>query len=415
MSTVDTNWDAREEKRDQRSERVIAEFRQRPSVRRLSRPMIEGGSRRFELTYVREGSRGATPLLVLPGGPGLASVLPYHRHRTLAARREFDVVMVEHRGIGLSRHDELGHDLPFGALTVDAAADDLAAVLDDCDIERAVVLGSSYGAYLAQTFGAKHPERVAGMVLDSTYSTVSDFAVARDEVRRLLWHGRDAATAGIAAKLRELVGSGVIPAEETGSVIPVFYELGGPALVDRLLDAVAAGRWGPWRWMHRVADEELGKPSRYVLELDLVSAMNYRELYDLEPDGLPLDQAVAFAKHAKGFPAFEGEPRCLLSALEDFDWPTAVLTAERDLRTVRPVAERTARLLPDGALVPFRDMPHSVLDNHPVAALNAARGVALGQHHRLPAMAPKLAALPSGSARSLLGLGLRTWLTVARP
>ncbi|WP_086828476.1 alpha/beta fold hydrolase [Allokutzneria sp. NRRL B-24872] len=411
MSTVDTR---REEKRDQRSEHVIAEFRNNPSVRRLRRPMIEGGSRRFELTYVREGSRGATPLLVLPGGPGLASVLPYHRHRALAARREFDVIMVEHRGIGLSRHDDLGHDLPFGALTVDAAADDLTAVLDDCGVDRAIVLGSSYGAYLAQTFGAKQPERVAGMVLDSTFSTASDFAVARDEVRRRLWHGEDPATAGVAARVRELVTDGVIPGDEAASVVPVFYELGGSAMAHRLLDAVTAGRWGPWRWVHRLADDDLGKPSRYVLERDLISAMFYRELFDLEPDGLPLDQSLAFAKHAKGFPAFEGEPRCLLSALENFTWPTAVLTAERDLRTVRPVAERTARLLPNGVLVPFRDMSHSVLDNHPVAAFNAARGVALGQHHRLPAMAPKLAALPSGSARSLLGLGLRAWLTMAR-
>ncbi|MFB9902557.1 alpha/beta fold hydrolase [Allokutzneria oryzae] len=414
MSTVDKNG-ADDDKRDRRSEKVIAEFRQRPSVRRLSRPMIEGGSKRFELTYVREGSRGATPLVILPGGPGIASVLPYHRHRMLAARREFDVVMVEHRGIGLSRQDEYGHDLPFGALTVDAAADDIAAVLDDCGISRATVLGSSYGAYLAQTFGAKHPERVAGMVLDSTYSTVSDFTVARDEVRRVLWEGRDPATARIAAKLRDLVDNGVIPAEQTGSVVPVFYELGGPDMVDRLLDAVAAGRWGPWRWIHRVADEELGRTNRYVLETDLVSAMTFRELYDLEPDGLPLDPAVACTRHAEDYPPFEGEPRCLLTALESFDWPTAVLTAERDLRCVRPVAERTVRLLPDGVLVPFRDMPHSVLDNHPVAALNAARGVATGQHHRLPAMAPKLAALPSKSARPLLGWGLRTWLTVARP
>ncbi len=92
----------------------------------------------------------------------MASVLPYERLRATAAAHGVGSVMVEHRGIGLSRTDGAGRDLPVAEVTVEAAADDLAAVLDHLRIERVVVDGSSYGTYLAQVFGVRHPHRVAG-------------------------------------------------------------------------------------------------------------------------------------------------------------------------------------------------------------------------------------------------------------
>ena len=47
-------------------------------------------------------------------------------------------------------------------------ADDVAALLDELDIERAVVAGYSMGGAVAQLVWRRHPERVAGLVLCST-------------------------------------------------------------------------------------------------------------------------------------------------------------------------------------------------------------------------------------------------------
>jgi pimeloyl-ACP methyl ester carboxylesterase len=51
---------------------------------------------------------------------------------------------------------------PYGLATHVA---DLLAVLDHLDIERAVLVGHSMGAYVAARIAAEHPERAAGLVL----------------------------------------------------------------------------------------------------------------------------------------------------------------------------------------------------------------------------------------------------------
>jgi pimeloyl-ACP methyl ester carboxylesterase len=47
----------------------------------------------------------------------------------------------------------------------DRLADDLLAVLDDREIDRAVLAGASMGAHTLTTFVLEHPERVAGLVI----------------------------------------------------------------------------------------------------------------------------------------------------------------------------------------------------------------------------------------------------------
>ncbi|WP_285598851.1 alpha/beta fold hydrolase [Kineosporia sp. NBRC 101731] len=156
----------------------------------VNRPVLPNTlhGRSFPLFAVRTGPRGRTPVLFVPGGPGLASVIPYLTLRRAASRQGLDVIMVEHRGVGLSRRDDTGHDLPVAAITVEAAADDLAAVLQACAVPQAVVYGSSYGSYLAQVFAARHPDQVASLVLDSPLlSAKDDLADVRAYRRRLLW------------------------------------------------------------------------------------------------------------------------------------------------------------------------------------------------------------------------------------
>ena len=105
-------------------------------ARRLRRPATES-TPEFDLTFVRTGPRASTPVVVLPGGPGLGSLLPYLGFRRRASRGGLDVIMVEHRGIGFSRADASGRDLPTSAMRISDVIDDIAAVLDHEGIPKA--------------------------------------------------------------------------------------------------------------------------------------------------------------------------------------------------------------------------------------------------------------------------------------
>lgn len=361
---------------------------------------VEGQARTFDLAYVRSGPRASTPVVVVPGGPGMASVLPYAGLRRTARRRGLDILMVEHRGVAFSRTDSAGQDLPPGSMRVTEAVDDLAAVLDTEGIERAVIYGSSYGSYLAGGFGVRHPDRVAGMVLDSPITSAADPVLERDHLRSVLWEGATPGHGDLAAAIRQLAATGV-PEPELLVVVRAAYELGGPSLAYALVRARLRGRGRPtWRLLHTYADREdaAGHPQRFFYEFDLVATLAFRELNYAPPiDGQPLDTALVYAKAARAYPGFSNEPFDLRSAYPDFDWPTVVLSGRHDLRTPTPVALEVARLLPRSALVEM-DQGHSLLDSHPRAAVEVMRNLPDGRWEDLPARAPELDAL---SARGL--------------
>ena len=132
------------------------------AVRRPIRPRLDvagqaapGGDQEFDLFYARTGRKSAHPLVIIPGGPGAASIALYRGFRRRAAAEGLDVIMVEHRGVGMSRHDDSGADLPPEALTIDQVVDDVAAVLDDAQVDKAVIYGTSYGTYVAAGVGVR--------------------------------------------------------------------------------------------------------------------------------------------------------------------------------------------------------------------------------------------------------------------
>ena len=126
----------------------------------------------------------------------------YRGLRRHAAAKGFDVIMIDHRGVGMSRHDDRGADLPPEALTIDQAVNDVAAVLDDAQVGKAVIYGTSYGTYLAAGVGVRHPDRVHAMVLDSPVLSAHDIDAARNATRRVLWDGEDPEAAELAPKVR---------------------------------------------------------------------------------------------------------------------------------------------------------------------------------------------------------------------
>lgn len=378
-----------------------------PGVRPVRRPVIPGSAEEFTLHYVRTGPESQQPLLVIPGGPGVASIGHYRRLRRSAAGAGLDVIMVEHRGVGLSRRDDAGADLPSEALTVDTVIDDIAAVLDDAGVDTAVVYGTSYGSYLAAGLGVRHPDRVHAMVLDSPLLGAADIGHVRDALRELLWEGR--IDADLAAKARHLKMS-----PHDAQLAAAVYEIGGPALLKRHLDRLLAGRRRLWSAAGRIGRAMAHRPVPYRNEADLVGPIGFRELnFGDVPDGLPLDPAVVMREAPGGQTPFDGEPFDLAGHLHGFHWPTAVLSGGRDLTTPPSVAEHIADLLPDGALVRLPTAGHSILDTREQAALRIAAAVSAGDTRSLPAQGPALDALPANPGVRLMRTALWAGAAVA--
>jgi pimeloyl-ACP methyl ester carboxylesterase len=362
-----------------------------PGVRPVRRPISPDNPDEFDLYYVRTGRKSPHPLVIIPGGPGVASVQMYKGLRRRAAAAGLDVIMIEHRGVGMSRHDDAGSDLPPEALTVNQVVDDVAGVLDDAAVESAVIYGTSYGTYIAAGVGVRHPGRVRSMVLDSPLLSRHDIVIVRRAIRRLLLRGDSPETAPLAPKVRKLVDAGVMTASAT-QVVATIYGHGGATLLDRQLDLLLDGRNMLWWAMARFAT--LGNlPYRY--EEDLVSRIAFRELdYAAEPDGLPLDPAVAERESRTQTATFEDEPYNLPAEMPNFGWPTAVISGGRDLITPPAVAQRVAALLPNAELLKMPTMAHSALDFREPAALAVAKAAFRGEFEGLAAQAPALDALP---------------------
>lgn len=111
----------------------------------------------FEMAFEDTGGN-KTPLFLIHGFP-LDRTLWASQVKGLrdAAR----VIAPDLRGLGESA-------MPAGDVTVDAYADDLAALLDSLSVKSAVVAGLSMGGYIAFAFYRRFPARVRGLILANT-------------------------------------------------------------------------------------------------------------------------------------------------------------------------------------------------------------------------------------------------------
>jgi proline iminopeptidase len=387
-----------------------------PGVRAVRRPIrprsagqpAPGGDDEFDLFYVRTGRKSAHPLVLIPGGPGVASIALYRGFRRRAAAEGLDVIMIEHRGVGMSRHDDRGADLPPDALTIDQVVDDVAAVLEDAHVDKAIVYGTSYGTYVAAGLGVRHPDRVHGMILDSPVLSAHDIDAVRDATRRLLWDGGTAETADLAPKVRQLVDQDMFSPVAAQLAVAV-YGFAGPAVLRRQLDLLLAGRRWLWSGQDWAARFLIERKMPYRHEPDLVRRIGYRELnYGPVPDGKPLDPAVAFREFAPDTMEFEAEPFDLSAEMPNFTWPTVVISGGRDLITPPAVARRIVSLIPGAVLVDLATAGHSAIDFRERAALAIVKAIYDEASSGLPARANKLDATPVG-----LGVRLLIWAIAA--
>jgi pimeloyl-ACP methyl ester carboxylesterase len=112
------------------------------------------------IAYDVHGSPGRTPLL-LSHGYSASSAVWSPNLAALSTDRQ--VVTWDLRGHG---HSNSPND--SSAYSEAACVADMAAILDACDMPRAVIGGLSLGGYLSLAFRLAHPERVAALLLFDT-------------------------------------------------------------------------------------------------------------------------------------------------------------------------------------------------------------------------------------------------------
>lgn len=104
--------------------------------------------------------RDKPTLVLLHGGPGYD-----HSGFKPAFSRLADIAQIvyfDHRGHGRSDRR------PAAEWTLDTFADDVVRLCDALGIERPIVLGQSFGGFVAQRYIARHPDHPSKVILSST-------------------------------------------------------------------------------------------------------------------------------------------------------------------------------------------------------------------------------------------------------
>ncbi len=115
--------------------------------------------------HVREQGAGR-PLVLLHGGPGLDGAVFFPEIGALADEG-VRLLAVDHRGNGRSGHGDPAR------WTVPQMADDVEALIGALGLERPVVMGHSFGSFVAQQHMAAHGT-AAGYVLMGTVDSVDE-------------------------------------------------------------------------------------------------------------------------------------------------------------------------------------------------------------------------------------------------
>jgi pimeloyl-ACP methyl ester carboxylesterase len=134
------------------------------------------------------------PLVVFIHGLALDNLSSFYMSLAPGVAKHASVLLYDLRGHGLSEQTPEGY-------TGDDMVADLAALLDALvpPSQRVVVLGHSFGGYIALRFAVRHPERLRGLVLLEAKSGVQDIGTSVGELIALTGEAR-------AARLKELFG-----------------------------------------------------------------------------------------------------------------------------------------------------------------------------------------------------------------
>jgi proline iminopeptidase len=169
------------------------------------------------LFYERTGS--GPPLLVMHGGLGLDHT--YFRPWLDPLGADAELIYYDHRANGRSQASA-------ESITMERLATDADALLRQLGIERAAVLGHSYGGYTALQLALSLPDRVSHLILCDTAATAPDWEAAMERAARL----------GASEELLERAGQGF--SDEAGArewlevMAPVYFPHSDPEIGNRV-------------------------------------------------------------------------------------------------------------------------------------------------------------------------------------
>lgn len=124
------------------------------------------------MLYNRDVGSG-TPLVMLHAFP-LSSAMWLSQREGLSSR--FRVITPDLRGFG-------GSALDSAEPSVDVMADDVAALLDEKHIDRAIVGGIAMGGFVTLAFCRRHADRLLGVVLADTKASADPEPVHQTRLR----------------------------------------------------------------------------------------------------------------------------------------------------------------------------------------------------------------------------------------
>ena len=127
--------------------------------------------------YIEEEGEGV-PMVILHGGPG-STHHDFHPHFS-RAKNFAKVIYYDQRGCGFSDY-EPGE----GGYSVEQAVNDLEKLRQALGIEKWIVLGHSYGGYLAQRYAIEYPESVMGLILVTAVPGLRDTVGLEGVVHKL--------------------------------------------------------------------------------------------------------------------------------------------------------------------------------------------------------------------------------------
>lgn len=171
------------------------------------------------LHIVERGSTGEPPVLLLHGGPGMES--NYFRPYLEPLEREHRLVYVDQPGQGLSERlpPNRRYSLPGAVAAIEAVRMQLGA-------ERIVLLGHSYGGFVAQLYALAFPGRLAGLILVDTAPSYDWSVEANANIQR------------VGTPAQRFVPPGLSNDERIRRVFALYFDPPDPATAEAFMDRV---------------------------------------------------------------------------------------------------------------------------------------------------------------------------------
>src|SRR3712207_4137203 len=110
----------------------------------------------LRVRYAAQGEPGGEPLVLVHGWPD--SWFSYSRVLAHLSPERYRAYAYDQRGFGAT-------DRPSEGYAIDQFATDLVAFLDAVGLERASLVGHSFGSFVARRAAELHPQRVSRLVL----------------------------------------------------------------------------------------------------------------------------------------------------------------------------------------------------------------------------------------------------------